>query len=281
MCSTCTEHTRYNPSASSTYVADGRSWSISYGDGSTASGVLAYDTVNLGGLVIKKQTIELAKKESSTFASDPIDGLLGLAFNTITTVSGVKTPVDNLISQKLISSPVYGVYLGKVSAGGGGEYLFGGYDSSKFTGSLKTFPIDSSQGFWTVSADKIAVGSKYISTFSYDAIIDTGTTLLLFSTDLANKIAAAYGATDEGNGTYSISCDTTKLKPLHLSIKGVSFKIPVDSLIFEQDGESCIAAFSSGDLDFAIFSDVFIKNNYVVFNQAVPEVKIAPSIHNP
>jgi aryl carrier-like protein len=81
---------------------------------------LGIDTVELGGFSIKKQTIELAKEESDTFASGPIDGLLGLGFDSITTVKGVKTPVDNLISQGLISSPIFGVHLGKASKGGGG-----------------------------------------------------------------------------------------------------------------------------------------------------------------
>lgn len=121
LCSDCgSSQTRYNPSKSSTYQKDGRPWSIQYGDGSSSSGILGIDTVELGGLTIKKQTIELAKTESDTFASGEIDGLLGLAFDSITTVRGVKTPVDNLISQGLISSPIFGVFLGKASNGGGG-----------------------------------------------------------------------------------------------------------------------------------------------------------------
>lgn len=121
MCDSCgSSQTLYDSSKSSTYQKDGRPWSIKYGDGSTSSGILAYDTVNLGGLTIKKQTIELAKTESDTFVNGAIDGLLGLAFDSIASVRGVKTPVDNLISQGLISKPIFGVHLGKASNGGGG-----------------------------------------------------------------------------------------------------------------------------------------------------------------
>jgi hypothetical protein len=98
--STCSGKSKYDSTKSSTYKKDGRAWSISYGDGSTSSGVLGIDNVNLGGFTIKQQTIELSKKISSSFTSDPIDGLLGLAFDSITSVTGVKTPMDNLISQK-------------------------------------------------------------------------------------------------------------------------------------------------------------------------------------
>ncbi|KAF1798558.1 aspartic peptidase domain-containing protein [Mucor lusitanicus] len=277
LCSTCTTHTRYDSSKSSTYVADGRSWSIQYGDGSTASGILAKDTVNLGGLVIKSQTINLAKKESSSFASDPIDGLMGLGFDTITTVAGIKTPVDNLISQGLISSPVFGVWLGKASNGGGGEYLFGGSNPNHYTGALTTVPVDKSQGWYSIKVDSLKAGTTSVAS-SFSGILDTGTTLLLFTQSVASKVAAQYGATDNGDGTYTISCNTANLKPLNFTINGAQFQVPVDSLIFEQSGSTCYASFGYAGLDFAILGDVFLKNNYVVFNQKVPQVQIAKSV---
>jgi len=48
-------------------------------------------------LEVKGQSIELAKKISAQFASGVGDGLLGLAFGAINTVSPtpVKTPVEN------------------------------------------------------------------------------------------------------------------------------------------------------------------------------------------
>ncbi|CAO0802691.1 unnamed protein product [Mucor circinelloides] len=277
LCSTCTTHTRYNPTKSSTYVADGRAWSIQYGDGSTASGILAKDTVNLGGLIIKSQTINLAKRESSSFASDPIDGLMGLGFDTITTVAGIKTPVDNLISQGLISSPVYGVWLGKAKNGGGGEYLFGGSNPNHYTGALTTVPVDNSQGFWGITVGSLKAGTTSV-TGSFSGILDTGTTLLLFPKSIATKVAAQYGARDNGDGTYTISCNTANLKPLNFTINGAQFQVPVDSLIFEQDGSTCYASFGYAGLDFAILGDVFLKNNYVIFNQKVPQVQIAKSV---
>ncbi|CAO3696601.1 unnamed protein product [Rhizopus stolonifer] len=276
LCTSCSSsQTKYNPNKSSTYAADGRTWRISYGDGSTAGGILAKDNVNLGGLLIKQQTVELAKTESRSFASGPNDGLLGLGFNTITTVRGVKTPVDNLISQGLISKPIFGVYLGKHSTGGGGEYIFGGYDSSKFKGQLTTVPVDSSNGWYSIDVKGATVGGSKVAG-SFNGILDTGTTLLILPTSIASSVARAYGARDNGDGTYLISCDTSKLKPLVFSIGSSTFEVPVDSLIFEQQGSTCFAGFGYGDYDFAIIGDVFLKNNYVVFNQEVPEVQIAP-----
>lgn len=277
LCSSCTSHTRYDPKKSSTYVKDGRTWYISYGDGSQAKGTLASDTVILGGLAIKNQTIGLAKKETKSFASDPIDGLLGLAFNSITALSGIKTPAYNLISQGLISSPVFGVYLGKSANGSGGEYLFGGYDSSKFTGSLTTVPIDKSDGFWGITVSDVKSGNSSFGGFN--GILDTGTTLLLLPKKIADKVAKSYNAKDEGDGAYIINCDTTGFEPLVFTIGGSTFNVPVDSLIYEKKGNTCRASFSyDADLSEAILGDVFLKNNYVVFNQEVPNVQIAAAV---
>ena len=77
-------HNIFNPAQSTTWQASsGSTWQIQYGDGSTASGDVGTDNVNVGGIVIKNQAVELAKTLSSSFASGPGDGLLGLAWVSI------------------------------------------------------------------------------------------------------------------------------------------------------------------------------------------------------
>ena len=79
----------------------GATWKISYGDQSSASGIVGTDTVNVGGLVIQNQAVELATQLSDEFQRDTGSGLLGLAFGTLNTVqpTPVKTPVENMIAQ--------------------------------------------------------------------------------------------------------------------------------------------------------------------------------------
>jgi len=97
----------------------------SYGDGSNVQGIMGQDRVNLAGLIIENQTIGLATTESTSFSNDVVDGILGLAYNSITCVPGTLTPMDNLIQQKLIQSPLFSVWLGRSSeGGGGGEFCF-------------------------------------------------------------------------------------------------------------------------------------------------------------
>ncbi|RCH90796.1 Type I transmembrane sorting receptor [Rhizopus azygosporus] len=297
LCTNCgSSQRRYDPSKSKTYKKDGRKWSIRYGDGSSSNGILGKDTVNLGGLAIKQQTIGIAQRESLKFASGTVDGLLGLGFGSLSTVEGIKTPVENLINQGLISSPIFSVFLGKASKGGGGgmqkaahsthklnccllEYIFGGYDSTKFKGKLTTVPVDNSIGFWGINVNGTRVGDK-ITSDPFKAIIDTGTTLLVLPSDVSTPIFHAYNATDNFDGTYTINCDTSNFKPLTFNIGGADFEVPPDSLIFEKKNDKCMASFTLGNVrGLAILGDTFIKNNYVVFNQKVPEVQIARSIN--
>ena len=98
-----TGHTIFDPKKSSSFHASqGSQWKISYGDSSSASGDVGTDNVTIGGLTIKSQAVELAKNLSTQFQQGSGDGLLGLAFGSINTVTPkpVQTPVENMISQE-------------------------------------------------------------------------------------------------------------------------------------------------------------------------------------
>lgn len=91
-------------------------WSITYGDGSGASGNVGTDDVTLGGVTVHNQPIELANKLSKSFETSEGDGLLGLAWGSINTVQPqqVSTPVESMIAQSSIpsESELFTCYLG-------------------------------------------------------------------------------------------------------------------------------------------------------------------------
>lgn len=70
--------------------------------------------LNLGGLKVENQAIELAKQLSTQFVQGNGSGLLGLAFSSINTVTPnlQKTPVDNIIAQKEGREQLFTAYLG-------------------------------------------------------------------------------------------------------------------------------------------------------------------------
>jgi aspergillopepsin I len=99
----------YAPNKSSTAkLLDGHSWSITYGDGSGSRGNVYTDNVTVGGLTVTSQAIECAQQVSSSFTSeDHIDGLVGLGFSTLNTVSPKSqlTFFDN--AKSTLDSPVF------------------------------------------------------------------------------------------------------------------------------------------------------------------------------
>jgi hypothetical protein len=110
-CRECAGQRVYDPKESSSYSPGNRPWSIRYGDNSTASGVVVSDTVDIGGIQIKNLPIYAANKTSKMGRGR--DGLLGLGFSVAATVPGVKTPFEVMVENKLVSSPIFSVHLGK------------------------------------------------------------------------------------------------------------------------------------------------------------------------
>ncbi|KAI8064345.1 syncephapepsin precursor [Gongronella butleri] len=279
-CMMCGSNAKFASGQSSTYDRSGglffpERWSISYGDGSTAKGIVGTDTVSIGGLTVEKQAVQLATSESSSFRQGKTSGIMGLGFDNLASVKGTVTPFHNMIKQNLVKKPIFGVYLGRQSKQGGGEYVFGGYNKAHFTGSLKSVPVDNSQGFWGVTVDSITANGKSAGS-DLQAIVDTGTSLVVMPQKQADEVAAAYGATANKDGTYTIDCDTSKFKPWQFKLAGHNFQVAAEDMIYAQSGKQCIAGFAASDTQFTILGDTFIKNNYVVFNYEKPEIQMAP-----
>ena len=65
----------FDATKSSTFKKlSGETWKISYGDSSSASGDVGTDTIDLGGLKVEGQAIELAKELSTQFAQVCLPG---------------------------------------------------------------------------------------------------------------------------------------------------------------------------------------------------------------
>ncbi|KAF9206633.1 hypothetical protein BGZ49_002089 [Haplosporangium sp. Z 27] len=278
----CLNHRRFNASKSKTFKKDGRSWTMEYGDGSGASGILGSDIVNVGGIKVR-QTIGLSINETAEFETSPEEGLFGLGFKSIESVSGVKTFMDNAIAAKAIAKPVVSAFLPSVRRNGGkhGSYLFGAIDSSRFIGNLTYVPV-TKQGYWQVHVSGVKVNGKSVG-MSSEAIIDTGTTLLV----LGDKVAKAIHKKIKGAryiqeaGGYVVPCSIAKSKEtVSFALGGKDFMVPFADIAYDKidaKGHLCSSAIQGGQNDLWILGDVFIKNNYCVFDHsAKPSVGIAP-----
>ncbi|KAL9589642.1 MAG: hypothetical protein Q9203_001565 [Teloschistes exilis] len=277
-------HNVFDPKKSSSFKKTvGSSWKISYGDGSNASGDVGTDKVDVGGLVIQKQSIELAKTLSAQFSSGVGDGLLGLAYGSINTVTPkpVATPVENMIAQTDIpkTSELFTAYLGSYKDKndpdhGASFYTFGYLDEKALNGQTPYYtPIDNSKGFWQFNSTTASVGSKKIQRAGNTAIADTGTTLALVDDSLCKAIYDAIpGAKyDDQQQGYLIPSSITvdQLPVVSFDVGGREFAVQKEDLTFADagDGFTYGGIQSRGDLPFDILGDTWLKGIYAIFDQ--------------
>ncbi|KAI0340842.1 acid protease [Trametopsis cervina] len=272
-------HNIYNPKKSKTAKKASGTWQISYGDGSSASGDVYTDTISVAGVTIRRQAVECASHLSSSFLSDGgNDGLLGLAWPALNTVSphAVKTPIENMIDQKLIDEPLFTVKLSRGNEPG--FYSFGYIDHSVTTHHLHYTPVDSSQGFWQVKSYSYSVNGQIIDRPGNTTILDTGTTLLLVDDDVLRSIYdQIHGAVyDDQLGGWKYPVDT-RLPEISFAIGDYLFTLHEEDVGFGPADHGYIMGGiqSRGNQDFDIFGDVFLKCVYVVFNQGEKTVGVA------
>jgi len=194
----CYFHAKYNHDDSSTYVANGSSFSIEYGTGSL-TGFLSQDTVVFGGITIKNQVFaEAVQQPGLTFALAEFDGLLGMAWRAIS-VDGVIPPWFNMVNQGLVQQSVFAFWLNRnPNATVGGELVLGGYDQAHYTGAITWVPL-SAETYWQFNLTDVLLGGKsqgYCSTSngSCQAVADTGTSLLAGPSEYVAEINKAIGA---------------------------------------------------------------------------------------
>lgn len=183
----CYLHNKYDSSESSTYKKNGSEFSIRYGSGSL-SGFVSNDVVRIGDLEIKDQDFAEATSEPGlAFAFGRFDGILGLAYDTIS-VNRIVPPFYNMINQKLLDEPVFGFYLGDTNKEGDtSEATFGGIDKNHFTGDLVKIPLRR-KAYWEVDLDAIAFGDNAAELDNTGAILDTGTSLIALPSTLAELL---------------------------------------------------------------------------------------------
>lgn len=274
-------HTIFNPSKSSTFKnQSGSSWKISYGDQSSASGTVGTDNVTIGGLTIKNQAVELANQMSQQFIEGAGDGLLGLAWGNINTVTPtpVQTPVENMISQDDIpqDAELFTAYLGSWRDAndpdkGESFYTFGYIDQDVVSGqTISWTPVDNSQGFWMFDSASATVNGKTITQSGNTAIADTGTTLALVSDQVCEQIynaipGATYDQTQQGY-VFPSSVTADQLPTVTFAVGGKQFAVQKEDLSFADAGNNMVygGIQSRGSMTFDILGDTFLKSIYAV-----------------
>ncbi|XP_062365405.1 cathepsin E isoform X1 [Cinclus cinclus] len=282
----CAKHTRFQPTQSSTYQVIGTPFSIQYGTGSL-TGIIGSDQVAVEGLTVSNQQFaESISEPGKAFLDAEFDGILGLAYPSLA-VDGVTPFFDNLMAQNLVELPIFSVYMSSnPESPQGGELLFGGFDSSRFTGTLNWVPV-TQQGYWQIQLDNIQLGGTV--TFCANgcqAIVDTGTSLIAGPTKEVKELQNLIGAVSV-DGEYAVECSNLSVMPdLTFTINGLPYTLSAQAYILVEYGDDmafCTSGFQGNDIPpptgpLWILGDVFIRQFYSVFDRGNNRVGLAPAV---
>lgn len=276
-------HTNYDPAKSTTFKAlEGSSFLISYGDGSGAAGNVGTDTVDIGGVTVTSQAIELATAVSQSFRQDTANnGLVGLAFSKLNSVKPAKqkTFFDNVMPTLAES-----LFTADLRSQAAGAYEFGHIDTSRFNGSLQWAAVNTTLGFWQFSSDSFEVVTANGTTQQLNpggqAIADTGTTLMLMNP----AVVAAYyaqvpgAALNETVGGVTFPC-AQELPDLRMAVGTNMVTVRGREINFapvDRGGASCFGGVQALAGGLQIYGDILFKSQFVVFNGGNNSIGMAP-----
>lgn len=263
------EQILYDPHSSSTsQELEGESWSVMYGDGAGASGIVYKDKVQLGETSFDEQAVQSAVHVSYAIAQDSFSsGILGMAFGEANTVRPTqqKTYLENV--QDDLEQPLFTVNLQK---GKPGNYNFGYIDESEHTTEISYVPIEEGTPFWKVPMSGYQVGSnRPFTQYPWSGVVDTGTTLLL----VPDAIIKDYYSTIPGAhfdpylGMMVFPCKVVA-PDFTFGFDGYRGTVPGHYVNYGQATQSdCYGGIQSSEgIGMAIIGDVLLKAQFVVFD---------------
>ncbi|KAG9350356.1 hypothetical protein JZ751_026711, partial [Albula glossodonta] len=257
---------------STTFRNSGRSLSIRYGTGSM-TGFLGYDTVVVGGITVPNQIFGLSQTEAQFMAYMKADGILGLAFPSIS-ASGATPVFDNMMNMNLVSQDLFSFYLTSKSESGS-VVTFGGIDHSYYTGSITWIPL-SSETYWQISMDSVTINGQTVAcNGGCQAIVDTGTSLIIGPSNDITSINQRVGASTS-NGNSVVSCKNIGNMPeVTFNINGHAFTLSASDYVRKVRHYGCLTGFDQSGSNLWILGDVFIRQYYSIFDRATNRVGLA------
>jgi hypothetical protein len=245
----CTQKQRYSSSSSSSYIQNGKAFSISYGTGS-CSGTLAQDKVCIAQICVGNQIFGQATSLASFFNGQPFDGICGLAFQSLSTDRNMP-PVQSMITQKLLPHPWFTVWMiaetAKSDGSVGGQLTLGNYDNEHCSPTCNWVPL-SVVGYYQIKLQGVRIddassSERYGS--GEQAISDTGTSLIAGpKKDIDAICTHLKGTYDASNQIYNVPCSTRNTLPnVIFTIDGVDYPVSPQSYVIDSGSGTCMLGF--------------------------------------
>jgi aspergillopepsin I len=245
---------------------EGYSWSMSYGDASSASGQVYQDRVSIGNLVVPNQAVEAAKTMSRKFIRDAgHDGLFGFGSSRRNSIrpKAQLTWWDNI--RPKLASPLFTSSLKRRAAG---SFDFGYIDKTKYTGEIVYTPVSGRRGYWDFTPSGFAVGNGPVHTASFEAIADTGSSLWYLPPTIANAYWAQVPGSNysQAQSGFIFPCESN-LPSMTVIVSGKRVTVPGIMMNYQPVRAGVCMGGINRDfgMPFSIFGDAFLKGLYVVY----------------
>ncbi|MCJ1286244.1 hypothetical protein MMC26_005589 [Xylographa opegraphella] len=236
-----------------------------------------------------------------------------VAFNlngTYNTAAMYNNSVLQMVSQGLIQSPAYSLWMNDVAASAG-SILFGAFDTAKFQGSLQVLPVETSPLSGRLDTLIVNVTSVSLSTgggvplsdrateFPQPAMLDTGTPTITVPTDVFTNIASQLNVTVV-QGIPLCDCGlANSTTTVDFGFAGLNISIPLKSIVqtpttvdlelFAHTSQQlppgvCVFGISSletANIGVMLLGDSFLRSAYVVYDLANNKIGMAATNFNP
>ena len=296
----CSVSGTYDNTTSSTAKFVNNNFQIQYADGTGAQGPYLTDVVRFGQVTIQNQQFGVGTQSSSS------EGVMGIGFPELETA--VQTAHENaynnipqqMVAQGLIGTAAYSLWLDDLYSSTG-NILFGGVDTDKFSGQLKTLPIQKIQGQdleMIVTLNSVAINDNGQSTTVLSqetpVLLDSGSTLTYLPTAAAQAIFETVGATFDQQAQMAMcSCSLANSSTaLSFNFAGQNIQVTMRELVIPggigaADGDKgCTfgivpqSGSQQGQPTSFTLGDSFIRNAYLVYNLGASEISIAQANFN-
>lgn len=269
------QHTSYDPASSITSeeYLDGssRDIDIMFGTGEL-KGPLHVDTYHVGPMEVDHQPFAMIREMSGeVFASFPFEGILGLAFPSLS-FGGITPFFERVIEKKLLKRNEFAFYLNADSSRPS-ALLWGGVDKDLYEGDILMFPVKKAH-YWALELVDFRIGNRSLmedekhSKTKY-LIVDTGTTYFTAPGSIYDEIIATL---------QEAPCpQVDSYVPLTYVLRsgsGDTFNLEVtqETYMVADDSEDCQPAFMKLDLKkqygpAMILGEVFMRHFFTVFSR--------------
>ncbi|KAL0245269.1 hypothetical protein GEMRC1_009348 [Eukaryota sp. GEM-RC1] len=262
----CLIHRRYHADKSETYQKNGTSFEIQYGSGGI-EGYVSLDTVTLGDVSVTNYPFgEVTREKGISFLAGHFDGILGLAFKTIS-VHQIEPWWIEAYKQKQMEEPVFTWYLREENS----EIVLGGEIPEFRTEPFFWVPLKQDL-WWLIKIDSFSMpGETFV--MEAEGIVDSGTSLLIGPKKVIDRIAWIIRPRSDCSNLH-------ELPPLTFVINGKDFVLTPEDYVMQMGGQ-CLLGMQAMEIpgreNFFILGDVFMRNRAISFDGGKKRIGFAPS----